>query len=157
MFGRKERGIVHVLVVEDEPLVAFDNEVMMTNAGYTVVATVDSVGDALAILNRAKEGRVEEGATGDCGVDLILTDLNLTGLRSGMDLAEEAKRLGVPVLFATANPPAGGERLALGVLLKPYSERTLKAALKAVGRLLAGKKRVKVPDGVILYDAPLAA
>jgi CheY-like chemotaxis protein len=156
LFGRQERHVKRILIVEDEPLVAFDNEVMISSSGYTVVATVDSVRDALAILTREREGGEAEGE-GDHGVDLILTDVTLTGQRSGLDLAAEAGTLGIPVLFATAVPPEGGEKLALGVLLKPYTERTLKTALKAVERRLAGKARIKAPEGFILYDKPLAA
>jgi hypothetical protein len=47
--------------------------------------------------------------------------------------------------------------MRLGVLCKPYNERRLTAALKAIEELLAGKRNVKSPDGVILYDRPLAA
>jgi DNA-binding response OmpR family regulator len=155
LFGRQERHVKRILIVEDEPLVAFDNELMISGSGYTVVATVDSVSDALAILAREQDGAGEEDE--ERGVDLILTDITLTGKRSGLDLAGEARKLGVPVLFATAVPPEGGEMLALGVLLKPYNDRTLKAALKAAERRLAGKTRIKVPEGVILYDPPLAA
>ncbi|GLR47376.1 response regulator [Sphingomonas astaxanthinifaciens] len=152
LFGTRERHVKRILIVEDEPLVAFDNETMVEGAGYTVVATVDRVREALAALARELAPEATDG-----GVDLILTDINLRGARSGIDLAAEAKKLGIPVLFATATPPEGGEGLAMGVLLKPYNERRLKAALKAVDDLLAGKKKVKAPDGVILYPPPLAA
>ena len=160
LFGRQERHVKRILIVEDEPLVAFDNELMVSAAGYTVVATVDSVREALAILERelapVEEAAAEEDAA-DRGIDLILTDITLTGERTGLDLAAEASARGIPVLFATANPPDGGEGHALGVLCKPYNERRLKAALKAVEQRLAGKTRVKAPDGVIFYDAPMAA
>ncbi|WP_300973920.1 response regulator [Sphingomonas sp. LHG3406-1] len=159
LFGTRERHVKRILIVEDEPLVAFDNEMMVEAAGYTVVATVDRVGDALAVLAREQVAGTEEDGeeAEERGVDLILTDLTLTGQRSGLDLAVEAKKLGVPVLFATAEPPEGGEALAMGVLLKPYNERRLKAALKAIEQLLAGKTKVKAPEGVILFPAPLAA
>lgn len=159
LFGTRERHVKRILIVEDEPLVAFDNEMMVEAAGYTVVATVDRVGDALAVLAREQVAGTEEDGeeAEERGVDLILTDLTLTGQRSGLDLAVEAKKLGVPVLFATAEPPEGGEALAMGVLLKPYNERRLKAALKAIEQLLGGKTKVKAPEGVILFPAPLAA
>jgi CheY-like chemotaxis protein len=153
LFGRSSRHVKRILIVEDEPLVAFDNETMVESGGYTVVATVDKVSDALAVLER--ELGSPEGDDGEeRGVDLILTDISLTGQRTGLDLAREAKTIGVPVLFATATPPEGGEELALGVLLKPYSERRLKAALKTVERLLDGKTGVEPPEGMILYPPP---
>ena len=64
--------------------------------------------------------------------------------------ARAAKERGVPVLFVTATPPEGAEELALGYLLKPYQERTLRGALKAIDRKLAGEKVPKV-DGLVLY------
>ena len=158
LFGTRERHVKRILIVEDEPLVAFDNETMVSNAGYTVVATVDSVREALAILDRevGRPDDEDEGAP-ERGIDLILSDITLTGRRSGIDLAAEATQRGIPVLFATANPPEDGGGNALGVLRKPYNEGRLKAALKAVEELIAGKAPVKAPTGVILYNRPLAA
>ena len=52
LFGRQSRHVKRILIVEDEPLVAFDNETMVAAAGYTVVATVDRVGEALEVLAR---------------------------------------------------------------------------------------------------------
>lgn len=155
LFGRQKRHVRRILIVEDEPLVAFDNELMVRSAGYTVVATVDRVADAMAVLARELDPAANEKEAR--GVDLILTDLTLTGARTGLDLAAEARTLGIPVLFATASPPQGGEGLALGVLLKPYNERRLKAALKTVERLFAGKADLDPPEGMLLYPPPLAA
>ncbi len=157
LFGRQSRHVKRILIVEDEPLVAFDNETMVAAAGYTVVATVDRVSDALAVLARELAPAGEDEETDDRGVDLILTDLSLTGERTGLDLAIEARALGVPVLFATANPPDSGEGQALGVLIKPYNERRLRAALKTVERLFAGKSNIDPPEGMILYPPVLSA
>ncbi len=157
LFGTRERHVKRILIVEDEPLVAFDNETMVAAAGYTVVATVDSVREALAVLEREAAPSAEESEEAEGGVDLILTDIQLTGKRTGIDLAAEAQARGIPVLLATANPPETGDGNSLGVLCKPYNERRLKAALKMVEQILAGKPKVKAPDGVILYDRPLAA
>lgn len=157
LFGTRERHVKRILIVEDEPLVAFDNETMATSAGYTVVATVDSVREALAVLEREASPSAEESEEAESGVDLILTDIQLSGERNGLDLAAEAQARGIPVLLATANPPENDDGNALGVLCKPYNERRLKAALKMIEQLLGGKAKVKAPDGVILYDRPLAA
>lgn len=153
LFGTRERHVKRILIVEDEPLIAFDNELMATGAGYTVVATVDSTGEALSVLKRELAPHAEEVR----GIDLIMTDITLTGERDGVELAAEASKLGIPVLFATATPPDGAEALGLGVLLKPYNDRRLRAALKAVEQTLAGKRKVKAPDGVILYPRPVVA
>lgn len=155
LFGKRKAMVKRILIVEDEPLVAFDNELMIGDAGYVVVATVDRVGDALEILDRqlAAEPAGEDEEAAETGVDLILTDIALAGERSGIDLAREARSRGVPVLFATGNPPEDAEGLALGHLLKPYNDRTLKAALKAVDRFLSGE-RAKEVEGLVLYEVP---
>ena len=138
LFGKRERVVNKILVVEDEPLTAFDNETMINDAGYTVVGTVDGFREAVEALDKNE-------------VDLILSDVRLTGTRTGIDLAREAKKRGIPVLFATGMPPEDAADLVVGCLVKPYSDRTLKAALKAVDLHLGGKK-AKPPKGLILYE-----
>ena len=137
LFGKPKRIVKRILVVEDEPLTAFDNETMLEEAGYTVVATPDRVADAVATLDRER-------------VDLIMSDVRLTGERSGIDLARIARERGIPVLFATGNAPDNASELVIGCLMKPYNDRILKAALVAVDQHLAGEK-VKPPRGLILY------
>lgn len=53
LFGRKKRWIQRVLVVEDEPLIAFETEYFLRDEGFRIVATVDSVADALHVLRHA--------------------------------------------------------------------------------------------------------
>ena len=67
LFGKRKRIVKRILIVEDEPLTAFDNEQMLIGAGYEVAGTVDRVADALPLLES------------DEGVDLILSDVVLTG------------------------------------------------------------------------------
>ena len=141
LFGKRKRIVNRILIVEDEPLTAFDNETMLEEAGYEVVATHDRYADAIATLDREQ-------------VDLIMSDVRLTGARTGIDLARVAKERGIPVLFATGNVPDEAEGLVLGCLLKPYNHKILKAALKAVDLHLSGQK-AKPPKGLQLY-APAA-
>ena len=88
LFGKPKRIVKRILIVEDEPLTAFENETMLEEAGYIVVATHDRYADAVATLDRET-------------IDLILSDIRLSGKRSGIDLARIAKAKNVPVLFAT--------------------------------------------------------
>lgn len=137
LFGKRKRIVKRILIVEDEPLTAFDNENMIGDAGYEVVATHDRFADALTTLDGEQ-------------VDLILSDVRLTGERTGIDLARVAKNRGIPILFVTGHPPDDVAELALGCLLKPYNERTLIAALQAIDDHLGGRK-VKAPKGMTLY------
>ena len=138
LFGKRNRIVKRILIVEDEPLTAFDNEVMLADFGYEVVATLDSFDDAIALLDRED-------------VDLILSDVRLSGKRSGLDLARAAKSRGIPVLFSTGHTiPEPAKPLAVGCLNKPYNERQLKNALDSVDRMLGGQK-VKPAKGFELY------
>jgi two-component system, response regulator PdtaR len=138
LFGKRKRIVKRILIVEDEPLTAFDNEVMLSDLGYVVVATLDSFDHAIALVDRED-------------VDLVLSDVRLSGKRSGLDLADAAANRGIPVLFSTGHElPEQAKAKALGCLRKPYTERQLKNALEAVDRLLAGET-VKPPKGLDLY------
>jgi len=140
LFGKRERLIRRILIVEDEPLVAFDNEYLLKDAGYEIVATVDSLAAARAVIG------VEE-------IDLVLTDINLNGEGDGTDVARAAQAHEIPVLFVTGNCNPQAERLALGCIAKPYSESVLKGALEAIDRHLQGRTPKRLPVGLKLYAA----
>ena len=139
LFGKRERRIKRILVVEDEPLVAFDNEYLLSEAGYKVVGTVDTLADATRLI-------------GEEEIDLVMTDISLSGDGDGLDVARAAGDRGVPVLFVTGNCPMEAKTLAVGCLSKPYSERTLKSALEALDDTLQGRRVKKLPAGLSLYE-----
>jgi DNA-binding response OmpR family regulator len=137
LFGKRKQVVKRILIVEDEPLTAFDNENFLADAGYEIVATVDDLDEALRVLEREV-------------VHLILSDVRLRGDRTGIELAAAAKAKGVPTLFATGHSYPGASEIAVGCLLKPYTERQLIKAIEAVDRHLQGEK-VKPPKGVELF------
>jgi DNA-binding response OmpR family regulator len=135
LFGKRERIIRRIAIVEDEPLVAFDNEHMLTEAGYEVVATVDNLADATRVIQEEE-------------IDLVLTDIKLNGDGDGMDVARAALAKSVPVLFVTGNCPLEAHNLGIGCLAKPYTEKMMKAALDALDSKLQGRKVKKLPAGL---------
>ncbi len=137
LFGRHKQVVKRILIVEDEPLTAFENENMLGDAGYEIVATVDDLDEALEILDRED-------------VHLILSDVRLRKQQTGIHLARAAKQRGVPTLFATGHPYPGASEIAVGCLRKPYSERQLTKAIECVDRHLQGEK-VKAPTGLELF------
>ncbi|HYJ81781.1 MAG TPA: response regulator [Allosphingosinicella sp.] len=139
LFGKRERAIRRILIVEDEPLVAFDNEHLLRECGYEVVATVDTLADAVRVL-------------GEEEVDLVLSDIKLNGDGDGMDVARAAGARQVPVLFVTANCPLEARSLGIGCLAKPYTDKVLKGALEAVDRKVSGKRAKRLPAGLSLYE-----
>lgn len=138
VFGRKRKRIQRILIVEDDPLIAFDTEHVLIEAGYQVVATVDSV-----------DAATEAIATQD--VDLALVDLALTDGGNGVEVAAAARRQGMDVLFVTGRCPRGAESLGIGCLEKPFTQKDLRAAIEAVETLLAYGSVKKVPPGLVIY------
>lgn len=139
LFAKRERSIRRILVVEDEPLVAFDNEHMLKDNDYEVVATVDSFADAAEVIEVSE-------------IDLVMTDLSLAGEGSGLDVAHAARAKGVPVLFVTAHYCAeDAKALALGCLAKPYSEGVLLKALDTIDRHIQGARPKRPPKQLTLF------
>ena len=141
LFGKRERAIKRILVVEDEPLVAFDNEHLLRESGYEVVATVDSLAEAVRVLGE------------DDDIHLVLSDITLSGDGDGTDVARAAAAKGVPVLFVTGACPVEARALAVGCLAKPYNDRMLKNALAALDRKLRGEPVKRMPAGLSIYEA----
>jgi DNA-binding response OmpR family regulator len=138
LFGKRERRIRRILIVEDEPLVAFDNENMLQDADYEIVGTVDCYAAAAAAIAAEQ-------------IDLVLTDISLAGDGDGLDVARAAVAKGVPVLMVTGNCSEEARALAVGCLAKPYSERVLLNALAAIDDHLQGKAVKKLPEQLVLY------
>src|SRR5579884_1430921 len=137
LFGKRNQVVKRILIVEDEPLTAFDNENILSDAGYEIVATVDSLDAALDVLGRE-------------AVDLVLSDVRLRKQQTGIKLAQHARKLGIPTLFATGHAYPGAPEIAVGCLMKPYTERQLLKAIECVDRYLQGEK-VKPPKGLELF------
>lgn len=138
LFEKPARRIKTLLIVEDEPLVAFDNEHLLQTLGYGVIATVDSASEALTALTAG-------------GIDLILSDVRLRD-SDGRDVAIAAQKAGIPLLFVTASCPIDAPSLALGCLAKPYSQKDLQRAIEAVDLHLGGSKPKRMPRGLTIYS-----
>jgi CheY-like chemotaxis protein len=137
LFGKRKRVVKRILIVEDEPLTAFDTETMLADFGYEVVATLDDFEQALEHLEREE-------------VHLVIADVRLHGRDLGIELARNARVRGVPTLLATGHEPPPPSSHALGCLKKPYTERLLKQALDSVDRHLQGLS-FKPPKGLEIY------
>jgi len=142
LFQRKSRRVSRILVVEDEALVAFDNETMLQAAGYEVVGAVDNVADALTLIGRG-------------GIDLVLTDIRINGDGSGLDVARAASAAAIPVLLAAGACPKEVDGCALGCLMKPFTAHGLRMAVETVERLLDGRVVRRLSTGFSLYPGAL--
>jgi len=141
-FSKEAQRIRRILIVEDEPLLAFDVEHTLQTAGYEVVATVDRFREATAII-------LQQGS-----VDLVITDVRLAGVRSGVELARHACQLGIAVLFATAYCPEEAQErdIALGCLAKPFLPRDLVRAINVCERLVGSRLPGRLPPGLTVFQ-----
>jgi len=138
LLGRKKRVLTRILVVEDEPLVAFDTEHFLRGAGFDVVATVDRAGEAVTIIDSG------------VAIDLVLADVRLAD-GTGIDVARAAHAAGIHVLFVTGECPSHARALASGCLPKPYAKRDLLGAIEAIEAVMHGRKPRRMPPGFSLF------
>lgn len=143
LFASRPSCITRLLVIEDDPLVAFDNERTLKHGGYHVVATVDSGEAAIAVL-------------ADQQVDALVLDLGLAGQMSGRDVARIARDRGIAVLLVTGQCPADAADIAVACLGKPHSASALVSALKAVERMTCHNKPPRKVSGLTTFWRPEA-
>ncbi len=123
--------MTRILVVEDEPGIAFGLESDLKMEGYEVELVVDGA----AAARRGREGNF----------DLILLDVMLPG-KDGFEVCRELRRGGVrtPIILVTARTHEAEKVMGLEVgaddyVTKPFSHRELRARIKAILRRSAGE------------------
>jgi DNA-binding response OmpR family regulator len=122
--------MTRILVVEDEPAIAFGLEADLKAEGYDV----EVAGDGETAARRAREG----------GFGLILLDVMLPR-KDGFEVCRELRRAGIrtPVILLTARSHEvekvmGLEWGADDYVTKPFSPPELRARIKAVLRRTSG-------------------
>ena len=113
----------HILIVEDEQIVAADLEYTLQSLGYTVVGVAVSGEEALEKIQTRQP-------------DLILMDIKLKGESDGITTAEQIRlQWRLPVVYMTAY--ADEETLdrarvtePFGYLLKPFEEHQLRPTIE---------------------------
>ena len=118
--------MTRVLVVEDEPGIAFALEADLTQEGYSV--SVATRGDEA--LRLAADG----------SFDLMLLDVMLPG-KDGFDVCRDLRRAGIrtPIIVLTAKAHEAEKVMGLELgaddyVTKPFSPRELRARIKALLR-----------------------
>lgn len=113
---------LQITIVEDEPIVSEDLRLILLNEGYHVTGCFESAEDAMAHLQHTSP-------------DLVMIDIRLKGVLSGIDLAEELRKSHhVPIVFVTANTDEATYQMARrtkpqAFLVKPFNAQTLLAAV----------------------------
>jgi DNA-directed RNA polymerase specialized sigma24 family protein len=109
-----------VLIIEDEPLIAFDLEGLVESLGHKVLGIARTHSEAVSLAKAKRPG-------------LILADIQLADGSSGLDAVNEMLRaFEVPVIFITAYPERflTGERPEPAFLIaKPFQPSTVSAII----------------------------
>ena len=124
--------MLRILIVEDEPLFAETlKHLVELNPLYSVTALVeDRIGALAAVAERRP--------------DLALVDLQLAHGSTGFSVAAKLNELGIPCLFTSGKAPSFPMTdLALGCLVKPFSEEDLVRALKTAEDMIRGRERLR--------------
>jgi PAS domain S-box-containing protein len=146
-----------ILIVEDERITAEDLRDILTGLDYSVVASVSSGADAIALAEETQP-------------DLALMDIQIKGEMDGTETARILReRFNVPVIFLTAHADAATISRAkhaapLGYIVKPFQEGELHAGiaialhkhgvdLNSLGKLeLFASTLRAISEGVISVD-----
>jgi len=120
---------LRLLLVEDEPFIALDLEILVQAAGHQIVGIAESFDEALA---KAASDQP----------DAALVDINLRDGMTGLQVARAlAQGLGVPVAFVTGNaeqvPPDFAGAMAL--IEKPFSPEAVSEVLAILGAAHEGR------------------
>lgn len=131
-----------ILIVEDEILLGLLLADALTDVGHRVMGPASCRAEALGLL-------------GERAPHLAFVDIELRGGESGIELAAELQRQGVPCIFATGQPGAAREHraLALGLVPKPYNPPTILEVARYFEALSAGQRPTHAPRGLELFGA----
>ena len=122
------------LIVEDEGLIAEELKERLSDFGFSVIASVDSAEESIAIATRELP-------------DLILMDIRLRGEKDGVQAVEEIRRqVDLPIVYLTAYSDRLTIERAKGseydaYLLKPFQKCELQSTIEVA--MLRHKLRMK--------------
>jgi CheY-like chemotaxis protein len=118
-YASAEPRPLHLLVVEDEGLIAMDLVAQLTEIGHDVVGVASSVGRALAMIGRLKND-----------IDCAIVDANLGG-ESAVPVAEALRCEEIPFVLASGYSTSELQRLGFTevTIRKPYNRNVLDRAL----------------------------
>ena len=113
---------LRIFIVEDEPLIVATIEIALRKQNFTVVGNAEDYNSALQNIELLKP-------------DLILIDIQLQGLKDGIDLAEKLDKQNTPYLYLSSQTdPNTINRVKhtnpLGYIVKPFTENGLRTNIE---------------------------
>jgi DNA-binding response OmpR family regulator len=127
---------LRALIVEDEALIAEELSERLSRLGFSVIATVDSADEGIAIATTER-------------LDLILMDIRLKGEKDGVQAAKQIRQqVDVPIVYVTAYSDrqtvdrARGSEYD-GYILKPFHNRELQTTVEVAMKRHAIRAKLK--------------
>jgi DNA-binding LytR/AlgR family response regulator len=113
---------IKIYLVEDEPLIAITIETALKKQGFVICGDADNVDDAIQEIEKQHP-------------DLVLVDINLEGIKDGIDLALYLDSKNIPYLYLTSQTDpetiARVKKTApLGYIVKPFTETSLRSNIE---------------------------
>ncbi|WP_316977174.1 response regulator [Shumkonia mesophila] len=131
-----DQAATSVLIIEDEPIIAFDLSDIVSEMGHDVIGTAATKDEAVALAMRRRPG-------------IILADIQLGDGSSGIDAVAEIHRTrDVPVVFVTAYPErllTGARREPAYLVTKPFEPDVLRVTIY---QALLSQRKPPIPGTV---------
>ncbi len=114
---------IRVLIIEDELIIADYMHECLTELGYTVVEICINYDEGVLAMHKLKP-------------DIVLVDITLKGVKSGLDVANYIKQnFAIPFIFCTSHSDKGTidaaqKTLPFAYLIKPFSKEDLYAVIE---------------------------
>ena len=130
-----------LMIVEDEALVAMVLRDELQDAGYHVLDLTDRHDKALEVARA-------------CKPDLALVNIRLAGRDDGIELAEQLKVLGIPVLLISGQTDRArsAQTVAIASLPKPYAAADMVLAVTYLLARRQGDVSLAPPPGLEVFD-----
>lgn len=124
-----------LMIVEDEALVATLLRDELQDAGYKVLDLTDRHAEALEVAKAEKP-------------DLALVNIRLAGRDDGIELSEQLKAMGIPVLLISGqvSRASSAKTVAIASMPKPYDAAEMVLAVTYLLACLKGDCSLRRPD-----------
>lgn len=130
-----------LMIVEDEALVAMLLRDELQEAGYKVLDLTDRHAEALQVARAEKP-------------HLALVNIRLAGRDDGIELSEQLKVLGIPVLLISGqvSRASSAKTVAIGSMPKPYDAAEMVLAVTYLLARLNGDASLPRPNQLEVLD-----
>ncbi len=132
---------MNILIVEDDALLAWVLQDILTEAGHVTYGPADSIEGALRLATQKRP-------------ELALVNIKLHGVDDGLIVVRELfERYNVSSIVVSGQPDQAREvkDIALGFICKPYEKETVLASINIVAALHDGTHPGATPSGLELY------